>query len=136
MNQRKVGQSNRVTVITDANAKPQNEKEMAETIQALVNANKGSNGDGTWDGGVDGATGYWSKYRMFWDAKLVFTASGSITVTLPFTVVDNTVRVIKCGTTPAVEVLYYLERSKTISLTGLNGKTVIELSMVKNIKED
>lgn len=128
--------SNRVTVVTDANAKPKNETELAETISTLVNANRGSNGDGTWDGGVDGSNGYWVKYRMFWDAKLSFVASGTTTITFPFTVVDSVVRVIRCGTNPGVEVLYYIDRSKTLSLSNLNGRTVIELSMVKNIKED
>lgn len=125
--------TNRCTVVTDALAKPQNEKELAETISSLVNATRGSNGDGQWDGGV-GGEGTWVKYRMFWDAKLVFSGLGSTTITFPFTVVDSVVRVIKCGTTP-IEGLYYVNGRKTLDITGLNGTTIIELSMVKNTKE-
>lgn len=125
--------TNRCTVVTDALAKPQNEKELAETISSLVNATRGSNGDGQWDGGV-GGEGTWVKYRMFWDAKLVFSGLGSTTITFPFTVVDSVVRVIKCGTAP-IEGLYYVNGRKTLDITGLNGTTIIELSMVKNTKE-
>ena len=128
--------NSRVTVITDSNARPSNDKELAETVQALVNATRGANGTGDWSGGVIGAKGYWSKYQMFWDARLSFVASGSLTINLPFTAQDTVVRVIKCGTVSPVEVLYYVDMAKTLTLSGLNGRTVVEIAMAKNIKED
>lgn len=128
--------NSRVTVITDSNAKPANEKELAETIQALVNATRGANGTGDWDAGIDGANGSWAKYLMFWDARVSFEVTGSVEITFPFTVVSSVVRVIKCGTVNPVEVLYYVDKAKTLTLSGLNGRTVVELSMVKNTKED
>lgn len=128
--------NSRVTVITDSNARPSNDKELAETVQALVNATRGANGTGDWNGGVVGSKGYWSKYQMFWDARLSFVASGSLTIDLPFTAQDTVVRVIKCGTVSPVEVLYYVDKSKTLTLSGLNGRTVVEITMAKNTKED
>ena len=129
--------NSRVTVITDSNAKPANEKELSETLQSLVNATRGANGTGDWDGGLgDGSKGYWSKHQMFWDARLSFIGTGSCTISLPFTAQDTVVRVLKCGTGTPVEVLYYLDKAKTLTLSTLNGRTIVELTMVKNTKED
>lgn len=127
--------SSRTTIVTEAMAKPTNEREAKEAMVQVVNALRGSYGTGEWDGGFDGATGYWTKYSMFWDAKLSFVGSGTTTVTFPFTVIDSIVKVFKITGTSATQELIYIAKGNSLALTGLTGTTIIELAFVKNTKE-
>lgn len=123
------------TTVNESLASPKTAQETSNTIQTLVNALKGVYGNGDWDGGLgDIATGYYHRYAMYWDAKLSFTASGSVTLTFPFTVVDSIVKVF--DVTSKTMAVYYLDNSNSLSLTSLNGKTIIEVSFVQNTKEN
>jgi hypothetical protein len=125
---------NKTTTITDSNAKPINQVEMANSLQMMANALKGTYGNGEFDGGLGSiANGYWHRYAMFWDAKLVFTATGSVTITFPYTVVDSMVKVYDASANTAS--VYYIESSKTLTFTA-SGKTIVEVSFCKNTKEN
>lgn len=124
--------NSRITVVTEAMAKPKNEREATEAMMNVVNSLRGSNGQGEWDGGLAG-TGYWVKYSMFWDGKLTFDGTGSTTITFPFTVIDSMVKVYAVATNTVKN--YYVSNSKTLDVSGLTGKTIVEITFVKNGKE-
>jgi hypothetical protein len=127
--------SSRATVVTEAMAKPTNEREAKEAMVQVVNALRGTYGTGEWDGGFDGASGYWTKYSMFWDAKLSFDGGGSATITFPFTVVDSIVKVYMVSGVTVTQENHYIVKGNNLTLAGLTGKTIIELAFVKNTKE-
>lgn len=125
---------NKTTTITDSNAKPINQTEVSNSLQMMANALKGTYGDGEFDGGLgQGAEGYWHRYAMYWDAKLVCTAYGAVTITFPYTIVDSMVKVY--DTTTNTTGVYYIQSSKTLTFTA-SGKTIVEVSFVKNTKEN
>ena len=126
-----MAKNNRSVTITDAIARPRNEKEMQETLQMTANALLGTHGDGEWDCGVAGATCYYHKYAQFWNAKVSLTFSGTVIISFPFTIVDSILKQIKDdGTTTNV----YVSNAKQVTLTG-SGKYILELFFVKNVKE-
>jgi hypothetical protein len=124
--------SSKATTITTAMASPSNPAELNETLLQLVNATRGTYGDGEWDGGIAG-NGYWCKYAAFWDAKLSADISGTTTIKFPFVVTDSAVRVYHLSGTPSMEV-FYINSADALNLTG-HGKTIIEVSLVQIPKE-
>lgn len=130
-----MAEATRSTTITDAHAKPINEREKAVAWQAIVAALRGVWGTGPWDGGI-GGTGDWEKHSKFWDATLQADISGDVTITFPFTVVKSVVKVWKMdlGGTEATLSASYIESGKTL-LVSHSGRIVVELSRVKNTKE-
>lgn len=122
--------SNSVT-ITEAMAKPQSPKEMGVAVESFANALDGTYGTGEWDGGVEGASGFWHRYSQYWDAKLVVTISTSQLIVFPFTVIDSLLRLTKLDGTSSI---IYIENAKQLNVAG-NGKYVLELFFVKNTKE-
>jgi hypothetical protein len=124
--------ANRSVTITDTNAKPKGDKEVMDTIQMTANALQGTWGDGDWDGGITGAVGSYCKRGIFWDAKLVYTISGSATIKFPFTVVESIVRITNTATLASV--ISYIQKGKTLAVTG-SGKFILEVLFVRNTKE-
>lgn len=123
--------NNKTTTVSESVSKPLNETELKSSVQVMGNALRGVYGDGEWDGGV-GGTGYWVKYAMFWDAKLVFDGTGAHTITFPFTVADSIVRVT--STITLVTTNYYIASGTSLALT-LSGKSIIEINFAKNAKD-
>lgn len=121
--------SNRSTIVTDAIAKPINESEVQTSIQTLANACRGTYGDGEWTGGI-GGVGYYVQYAMFWDAKLSFNATGDVVVVLPFTLLDSIVTLTDIVT--MVRRYIHVQSGNTLSITGLTGKTILEINFAKN----
>ena len=125
---------NKTVKISESNANPINEVEVKQTLTMLANALKGTYGTGEFNGGLGDelAYGYWHQYAMYWDAKLVFTATGSVTITFPFTLVDAPVRIFNVSDSSSS--VYYVHKSKSITISA-TGKTIVEVGFVKNIKE-
>ena len=135
--------SNRITVITDANAKPINEREKEVTSQLIVTALRGSWGRGDWDGGSASGwipgTGNWEKHAESWDATVQTDLNGPATITFPFSVVRNIVKVYKVVTADdgAVTTEFsanYIENGKSLAIDHV-GRVVVELSNIKNTRE-
>jgi len=103
-----------------------------DTVQMTANALLGTNGDGVWDGGSVGGVGYYCRYAMFWDAKLVYTLHGSESLVFPFTLVEAVVRITNTAT--GATSINYVENDRTLAVSG-DGKYVLEVSFVKNTKE-
>lgn len=131
-----MAEATRSTTITDAHAKPLNEREKSVAWQAIVGALRGVWGTGPWDGGIEGAIGDWEKHSKYWDATLQADIDGDVTITFPFTVTRSVVKVWKMDTggTEATLSANYLESGKTLQVTH-SGRIVVELSRVKNTKE-
>jgi hypothetical protein len=127
--------SSNLTKITTAIATPQNPAELNETILQVVNALRGVHGSGEWDGGI-GGIGSWCKYSAFWDAKLSFDKTQTITIELPFTAINTILKVYHINNLTSVVTIesVYLSNSKTVTF-GAFGKTLIELSLVQSAKE-
>jgi len=124
---------NKTVTINDINAKLATPEETAETLQNLAIALKGTYGSGEFDGGLGtGAEGYYHRYAMYWDAKLVCTASGSTTITFPFTLVNAEICVLDVATNERS--YFYADGTKQFTFNG-NGKTVISTMFIKNTKE-
>ena len=123
---------NKATTINESLASPKNQADVENSIRQLTNAVRGIYGTGEWDGGVAGS-GYYHRYAMYWDAKLTFTGSGSTILSFPFTVVDSLVRVTDIATLTTK--VYYIENNNQLSVSNLGGKTIVEVSFVKNTKE-
>lgn len=131
--------SSRITVITDANAKPINEREREITQQLVVTALRGRWGTGDWTGSGDpswpGGTGNWEKHADSWSATLSAVLGGPATVTFPFPVVRGIVKVWKVSSDlSATLCAYSLESGKTLAVDHV-GTVVIELDLIRNTKE-
>lgn len=126
---------NKTTTITDSTAKPINDDEVATSLQLMANALKGTYGYGEFNGGLGEniGNGYWHRYAMYWDAKLVFTGTGTTTITFPYTVIDSMVHVYDTATN--TDQVYYIENSKTLTFNA-SGKTIVEVSFVKTGREN
>lgn len=111
-----------LTRISAALARPINDKETINTIATLVNALQGEWGYGAWDGGVDGE-GYWNKNGAFWSCQMVFTATGSHAISLPFRGLQCLVESVVIG---GGQSLIYVEDSDTVTITA-NGKTLVRV---------
>lgn len=122
----------RSVTITQANAKFTTDKELRETVQMTANALEGTHGDGDWDGGIEGATGFFYRYAKFWNAKIVYEIHGSNSLVFPFTLVDAVVRITNAATGATTST--FVDRSRTMAISG-DGKYVLEVSFVKNVKE-
>ena len=131
--------SSRISIVTDAHAKPTNAREHEVASQLVATALQGAWGKGSWDGGsgenwVPGV-GNWEKHSESWDATLQTTLSGSAVVTFPFTVVRGIVKLYKISDDRTVSMhANYIESGKTLSIEHI-GLIVIELTNIKNIKE-
>lgn len=131
--------SGRISVITDAHARPINARELEVTQQLIVTALRGSWGTGDWSGAGDSSwpsgTGNWEKHADSWSATLTTTLSGEATVTFPYPVIRSIVKVWKVSDDGSATLnAYSIESGRTLSITHV-GKVVIELDMVHNTKE-
>lgn len=127
--------SSRSATITGSHTTPQNEQELKQSVSAMANALQGTYATGEFDGGI-GGTGFYHKYAYFWDAKLVTTATGTTTITFPFTMNDTLVTQTTISDTGAISVhTIHVHDSKTFPATLSGIKTIFDVSMVRNTKE-
>lgn len=117
------------STLTSHDSNPKTESDRVRVFQLVVNSLKGVNGDGAWDGGVDG-DGFWIKRGFIWEASLVVTLSGDTIITLPFQANNTVVEIVNND----IQTVKTIDSGTDLNITGLTGKTYIYVKPTRNTR--
>lgn len=125
---------NRTTIITEAQGKPYNEQERANTFQMLVNALSGEWGSGEWND--KGGDGFWVKQGIMWQAKIVYAALPLDPVRLPFRAKNAIAKAYRYQLSGSPQNQIFIEDSNEVSFYSYAGQPVIiVIEPTKIVKE-
>jgi len=116
----------RITSVTASDARPKTEREVSESISKFANALQGEWGSGQFDGGVSGE-GCWNKRGYFWDFVIRFSATGSVSVRLPFVVAGSVVESVSLSAMTSN--LSFVQDSDSV-VVAASGDTILRGYMI------
>ena len=119
------------STLTGHDSSPRDEQDRNRVFQLVVNSLKGVNGNGSWDGGIDG-DGWWIKRGFIWEASLVVTLTGDVTLVLPFEANNTVVEIVYDERGRTTEIVQTIDSGKNLNITGLTGKTYIYVKPTRN----
>jgi len=117
------------STLTTHDSNPATEQDRVRVFQLVVNSLKGVNGNGSWDGGLDG-DGWWIKRGFIWEASLVVTLTGDTVLALPFQANNTVVEIVNSG----IQTVTVIDTGKDLNIMGLTGKTYIYVKPTRNTR--
>ncbi|TRZ51949.1 MAG: hypothetical protein D4S01_03845 [Dehalococcoidia bacterium] len=117
--------------ITDVYATVKNPLEQQNAWREVIGCLKGTWNVGEWKTSFPDSDGWYRKYSQFWEAKLVATIEGTVTLRLPFKAKECTIRVV--DTASLTQSLYYIQIGQEVEIAG-SGHTIIYVDPVRTVR--
>ena len=117
------------STLTGQDSNPKTDSDRVRVFQLMVNSLKGVNGNGAWVGGIDG-DGWWIKRGFIWEASIVATLTGDVTLVLPFEANNTVVEIVNND----IQTVKTIDSGTDLNITGLTGKTYIYVKPTRNTR--